>query len=309
VVTAEPDAVTDEGVAVLAAAAEIEAIARAGVAAPYRGEVRIWGDDGYLTRICLFEGRIAWVYCNRRHEHLGDVLRRRANVTLWSLRRAMDHATKTGVNLGEALTALKIIPLPRLRAALHEHIQSHILAALDAEVVLRARFVPQEHRYRLGLTFEIDEFVWDRSCAANHPRPRLRAASDPLVARCVEALRSSDGGLLFGIVDLEQARVLAHAGHASEGAQAEALEILLADVLLRLDAVGGADGARPCGFVEELGLCFGETRCVTRASADGRVAYVLLTTASCPLGAAATHLRFVSEELESTWRTDLESAR
>lgn len=299
-VSAEREMPLENEESVGCSAEEIELIARAGVARPYRGEVRIWSDDGFVTRIHLCDRRIAWVHCNRNREHLGDVLRRRASVSSWSLRRAMDHASRTGTNLGESLAALQILPLPRLRALLQEHIQSHIDAALELREPLRAQFVPGAHRYHSALVFEVDDFAWDSARVSTR---RAQTDVELLVERCREVAETIAGGLSFAIVDVEESMIVAHAARdpARQSTHADAFELLLADVMAPLRAaIGGAD-------LDEVGLQFGNVGVIMRASDDGRFGYVLVVDASCTMGAAGAHLRLATEQFDGASPNDAES--
>lgn len=274
-----------DGVA-LSGIAELHQIARAGVAAPYRGEVLVWGASGYRARLCLSEQRIAWVHCNRCTETFGDVLMRSANVSRVSLTRAMRLARHEGMRLGGAMAALRILPHARLRAALHEHCQQNIWIALAVDEPLSARFSAHEHVYGRDLTFDVDEFDWHGPVETGE-YAAAAAVTDPEAHGCREVLAAVPGAIVCGIVDLRTHKVVASAGRVDPAAQREALTRLVRDALTRLDAMARAE-SEP---LEEVMLTVGDLRCALRVTSDHTRAYVLAAPLSTPPATVAVGLR------------------
>lgn len=124
----------------------------------FDGELHFIGAE-FRAKVCVTEGRMAWVYCSTHREHLGDVLERSLGLRADLLAKAMDEARRRQRKLGKWLIDEGWATEVRLRECLREHLAAHLRALAFTTGEFEVAFVEQRHRYDEGLLFALDEIV------------------------------------------------------------------------------------------------------------------------------------------------------
>lgn len=138
--------------------AEPVALIEGSIEQAFDGELHFIGAE-FRAKVCVTEGRMAWVYCSTHGEHLGDVLERSLGLGADLLAKAMQEARRRQRKLGEWLVDEGLITEARLRECLREHLAAHLRALAFTTGEFEVAFVGQRHRYDDALLFSLDEIV------------------------------------------------------------------------------------------------------------------------------------------------------
>jgi hypothetical protein len=201
----------------LASLDELEPLLRQRLRERLCGEISLRGHGA--ARICLFEGKIAWIRDSGHPEHLGDVLRRELGVSEDALRRAIDHCRNAGLHLGEGMLALALVRPHELRDCLYQYLSDQLweILAWPGPVVVEQSEWP--HRYDHAFAFELEELLRQPAAATIDEQ----AALVQLVQRCREHL---PGLQLVCVVEGEEGLLL-HGPPAGDAAAHDLLGLCL----------------------------------------------------------------------------------
>lgn len=191
-------------------------------------------DDGELlvrgpttARICLFDGRVAWVRLRGHPEHLGDVMRRELGLPESVLRRAIAHCRATDTTLDEGMMMLDLVEPHELRDCLRRHFSDQLLEVMAWTVPFTVEHSEWPHRHDRSFTFELDALMERPLLPTLVERRQLEA----LLERC---RRELSGLTLACVIESEEGTVMHTAG--GEDPAAEDLLSLCAAGLQRLAA-------------------------------------------------------------------------
>lgn len=206
------------------------------------GEVLLQGAG--TARICLFEGRVAWIQLSGYPEHLGHVMRRELGMTGAALRQAMTHCRDTGRRFGEGLVALGLLESAELRDCMYRHMSDQLWEIMAWSGSLTVEHSDWPHRYDRAYTFELDELLAQPS----HPSAEERRQLTAVIERCQEQLPLLQ---VACVIEAEEGTVL-HTGIGPEQSQHEAEDMLSLCIAglrrLATNRLTGRDGA-PEGMV------------------------------------------------------------
>lgn len=124
------------------------------------GELYLVGDK-FRSKVCLYEGKMAWAFCSTHAEHLGGVLQRVVGLDGELLRSAMRRAAQQQRMLGEWLVQEQLLTQVQLRRCLRAHLGAHLRALSATSGEYEVAFAESRYRYDPGLTFHLDEVICD----------------------------------------------------------------------------------------------------------------------------------------------------
>jgi hypothetical protein len=171
------------------------------------GELVLHGHG--TARICIFDGKIAWVRISDYPEHLGDVMRRELGLSKVALRETITHCRATGQRFGEGMVSLKLLEPSELRSCLNLHISDQFSELLMWPGPVTAEHSGWPHRYDHTYTFELDEIL---ERPAELTPPEHHQLGD-LVSSCIERLpqlelacmiEAAEGTLLYSAIEHHQ---------------------------------------------------------------------------------------------------------
>lgn len=151
-----------------------------------RGDgVWTWSNEAAETRMCVHDGRVAWVHCSSLEVYLADRLADALDVPIGDLRHHLVACRQSNRRLAEYLAEIGVMSADGLRRVLETHNAEHIAEFLVDDWDWFT-FVPTTDRYTRTLTFGIDELL-----------ARLHGVATE------EALRSAVAALEYAVEDIE----------------------------------------------------------------------------------------------------------
>jgi hypothetical protein len=156
----------------------------------------LFGSHGQLeTKICVYQGKIAWARCSAHGQHLGDVLSKECGLADADLRRALLHCRDQGLRLGEGLVELDLVSIADLHRCLRLHATRHLVRGLElAPHVFEWTWELRPYRYDTQLLFELGDLLTEAAleiCVAGFPALRYAMIYDFVRAEAVAECGSS----------------------------------------------------------------------------------------------------------------------
>lgn len=118
----------------------------------------VWTNECAETRLCVQEGRLAWVHCTSVGIYLADRLAHALDVPLEALQEHLLACRRTDRRLAEYLAETGVMSRARLRSVLQWHTAEHLDAFLLHEWE-RSEFEAKAERYDRGMTFTLEELL------------------------------------------------------------------------------------------------------------------------------------------------------
>ncbi len=136
---------------------ELEPLLRRMLRETLDGELHVQGQGS--ARICMYEGRVAWVRLRDYPEHLGDVMRRELGLSAVALSRGMAHCRETGQRFVEGMVGLGLVRPAELRRCLYRHISDLLAELMTWQGPATAHHSQWPHRYDPAYLFELDQLL------------------------------------------------------------------------------------------------------------------------------------------------------
>lgn len=124
----------------------------------------VWSNEVAQTRICVQDGRIAWVHCTSLGIYLADRLAHALGVPIEALREHLLACRRTDRRLAEYLAETGVMSRARLRSVLQWHNAEHLDAFLlhgSDHGWDRSELDPKPERYDERMTFTLEELLME----------------------------------------------------------------------------------------------------------------------------------------------------